>query len=205
MLPARRRTARGPSTVAIPLGLAPMRMRRACTGGGIGPTIGAGDSTAAHRSTEASAKSRPRISLLAEVPVAAGAGGIRPIPAHVHRGRRRHGIGGNDAAKDDAIEAASVVGLLNPRPDRPHDFGGVHGHGGPLRGCDTGLSGCDGDVGLPGRSGDRSLPGRDGSRSNRSVTGPDRDAPMCACDAMGSDSGAAMANRDAAGCGATSA
>ena len=46
-----RRTARGPSMVLIPLGLAPTRMRRAYTGGGIGPTLGAGDSTAAHRLT----------------------------------------------------------------------------------------------------------------------------------------------------------
>ena len=194
----------GPSTALIRLGFAPMRMRRACTDDGTGPT-GTADSTRRTRADEASAHWRRPISLLAEVPIAAGARGIRPVPAQVHRRRRRHGIGGNDAAKDDPVEAAPVVRLLNPRPDRPRDFGRIHRHGRPLRRRHMRPSGCRGDMGLLGWGGDMGLPGRDGSRSNRNLTGPDRDAPMRACDAMGSDSDAAMANRGAAGCSATSA
>jgi hypothetical protein len=39
------------------------------------------------------------IELLAEVPIAASLGGIRPIPAQVERQRRRHSSGGDEATK----------------------------------------------------------------------------------------------------------
>ena len=136
---------------------------------------------------EGQRKPHDPIALLAEVPVAARPGGIRPVPTQVKRRRRRHSIGGYDAAEYNAVEDQPVVGLLNPRPDRPHDFGGLRGHGGPPGGCGMGPS------------------GRDGSRPNRNVTGPDRDAPMCACDAVVSDVDTSMANHDATGRSATSA
>jgi hypothetical protein len=194
----------GPSTALIRLGFAPMRMRRACTDDGTGPT-GTADSTRRTRADEASAHWRRPISLLAEVPIAAGARGIRPVPAKVHRRRHRHSVGGNDAAKHDAVEAATVVRLLNPRPDRSRDFERIRRHGRPLGGRHMSPSGCHGNLGLLGWDGDVGLPGLDGSRSNRNLTGPDCHTPMCACDAMSSNSDAAMANREAAGCGATSA
>src|SRR5262245_60023597 len=131
--------------------------------------------------TRASGKSCGPIELLAEVPIAPSLRGTRPIPAQVERRRRRHGSGGNDGAQRDTVKDAPVVGLLDPRPDGPHDLGGFHGHSAAPGRRDMGLSGCD------------------GAMSNRDVTGSDRDASMSACDVTGSDVGASVSNQDVAG------
>src|SRR6266446_515093 len=52
----------------------------------------------------------PPIELLAEVPIAASLGGIRPIPAQVEGRRRRHRIGCDDGAQCDAGNNGPVVG-----------------------------------------------------------------------------------------------
>ena len=61
------------------------------------------------------------LELLAEVPIAASLGGIRPIPAQVDRRRRRHSRGGHDGAQCDTVKDGPVVGLRDPGPDGPHD------------------------------------------------------------------------------------
>jgi hypothetical protein len=128
---------------------------------------------------------RPRVArmvveLLAEVPIAATLRRIGPIPAHVDRPRRRHSIGGDDGAQCDTVKDGPVVGLLDPRPHRPHDRGGFHGHSaspahrnmGPT-GCDAPMSNCD----MPGSDRDASMSGRDVTSSDdasmpkRDVTG----------------------------------
>src|SRR6516165_2872234 len=43
------------------------------------------------------------LELLAEVPIAASLGGIRPIPAQVDRRRRRHSRSGHDGAQCDTV------------------------------------------------------------------------------------------------------
>src|SRR5258708_36151549 len=108
------------------------------------------------------------VELLAEVPIAATLRRIGPIPAHVDRPRRRHSIGGDDGAQCDTVKDGPVVGLLDPRPHRPHDCGGFHGHSaspahrnmGPT-GCDASMSNCDG----PGSDREPLVSGRDGTRS----------------------------------------
>src|SRR5262249_56463837 len=120
------------------------------------------------------------LELLAEVPIGASPGGIRPIPAQVDRRRRRHSRGGHDGAQCDTVKDGPVVGLWDPRPDGPHDRGGFHGrnaapaHGdvGPT-GCDASMSGCDVTS-----SGDASMP-------NRDVTGSAGDTSMSKCDMTG--------------------
>jgi len=84
------------------------------------------------------------LELLAEVPIAASLGGIRPIPAQVDRPRRRHSRGGHDGAQCDTVKDGPVVGLRDPRPDGPHDLGGFRGHSTALAHRDMGPSGCDG-------------------------------------------------------------
>src|SRR6516162_2778526 len=126
-------------------------------------------------------KSYGPIELLAEVPIAPSLRGTRPIPAQVERRRRRHSSGGNDGAQRDTVKDAPVIGLLDPRPDGPHDLGGFHGHSAALAHRDMGPSGCD------------------GAMSNRDVTGSGRDASTCAREVTGSHVGASMSNHDVAG------
>src|SRR5262245_12853305 len=142
--------------------------------------------------TRASGKSCGPIELLAEVPIAPSLRGTRPIPAQVERRRRRHGSGGNDGAQRDTVKDAPVVGLLDPRPDGPHDLGGFHGHSAALAHRDMGPSGCDGAM----SNRDVTGSGRDPSTCARDVTGSDRDASTCARDATGSDLGPSMSNHD---------
>src|SRR5262249_5084038 len=131
--------------------------------------------------------------LLAEVPIAAGLGRIRPIPAHVDRPRRRHSSGSHDGAQCDTVKDGPIVGLRNPRPDGPHDRSGFHSHSaaahrnmGPT-GDDASMSngdvtGSDRDASVSGRdvtsSGDASMP-------NPDVTGSDGDTSMSNCDVTG--------------------
>jgi hypothetical protein len=116
------------------------------------------------------------IELLAEVPIAASLGGIRPIPAHVERRRRRHSSGGHDGAQCDTVKDGPVVGLRDPRPDRPHNRGGFHGHSTAPAHRDVGPTGCDASI------------------SNCDVTGSDRDASMSGYDVTSSGD-ASMPNR----------
>jgi hypothetical protein len=120
------------------------------------------------------------VELLAEVPIAASLGRIGPIPAHVDRPRRRHSIGGNDGAQCDTVKDGPVVGLLDPRPHRPHDRGGFHSHSAAPAHCNMGLT------------------GGDASMSNCDVPGSDRDASMSGGDVTSSDD-ASMPNRDVTG------
>jgi len=120
------------------------------------------------------------IELLAEVPIATGLGRIGPIPAHVDRSRRRHSIGGDDGAQCDTVKDGPVVGLLDPRPHRPHDRGGLHGHSASPAHRNMGLT------------------GGDASMSNCEVPGSDRDASMPNRDVTGSD-GTSMSNCDMTG------
>jgi hypothetical protein len=120
------------------------------------------------------------LELLAEVPIAARLGGIRPIPAQVDRRRRRHSSGGDDGAQGDTVKDGPIVGLLDPWPHTPHDRGGFHSHSaahahrnmGPTS-CDASMSNCD----VPGSDRDASMPNRDvtssdnASMPNRDVTG----------------------------------
>src|SRR6266540_2039734 len=114
-------------------------------------------------SITSSARASMVVELLAKVPIAASLGRIGPIPAHVDRPRRRHSIGGDDGAQCDTVKDGPVVGLLDPRPHRPHDCGGFHGHSaspahrnmGPT-GCDASMSNCDVTS-----SDDASMPNRD--------------------------------------------
>jgi hypothetical protein len=115
--------------------------------------------------------------LLAEVPIAASLGRIGPIPAHVDRPRRRHSIGGDDGAQCDTVKDGPVVGLLDPRPHRPHDRGGFRSHSVARARRKMGPTGCD------------------ASMSNCDVPGSDRDASMSNCDVTSSDD-ASMPNRD---------
>jgi len=133
------------------------------------------------------------VELLAKVPIAASLGRIGPIPAHVDRPRRRHSIGGDDGAQCDTVKDGPVVGLLDPRPHRPHDRGGFHGHSaspahrnmGPT-GCDASMSNCD----VPGSDRDASMSGR-GVTSSGNASMPNRDVT--------SSDDASMPNRDVTG------
>src|SRR5262245_37771294 len=125
------------------------------------------------------------IELLTEVPIAPGLGRIGPIPAHVDRSRRRHSIGGDDGAQCDTVKDGPVVGLLDPRPHRPHDRGGFHGHSASPAHRNMGLT------------------GGDASMSNCEVPGSDRDASMSGCDVTSSDD-ASMPSRDVTSSDATS-
>ena len=133
------------------------------------------------------------LELLAEVPIAASLGRIRPIPAHVERRRRRHSSGGDDGAQCDTVKDGPIVGLRNPRPDGPHDRGRFHSHStaahrnmGPT-GCDASMSNCD----VPGSNRDTSMSACDVTRSdyasmpNRDVPGSDGDTPMSNSDVRG--------------------
>ena len=120
------------------------------------------------------------LELLAEVPIAAGLGGIRPIPAQVDRRRRRHSSGGDDGAQGDTVKDGPIVGLQDPRPDGPHDRGGFDGHSAAPAHCDMGPARCD------------------ASMSKCDVPGSDRDASMSGCDVTSSDD-ASMPNRDVPG------
>jgi hypothetical protein len=124
--------------------------------------------------------------LLAEVPIAAGLGRIRPISAHVDRPRRRHSSGSHDGAQCDTVKDGPIVGLRNPRPDGPHDRSGFHSHSaaayrnmGPT-GCNASMSNCD----VPGSDRNASMSGRDvtssgdASMPNRDVTGSDGHTSM---------------------------
>src|SRR5262249_5718237 len=107
----------------------------------------------------------------------ASLGRIGPMPAHVDRPRRRHSIGDNDGAQCDTVKDGPVVGLLDPRPHRPHDRGGFHSHSAAPAHCNMGLT------------------GGDASMSNCDVPGSDRDASMSGGDVTSSDD-ASMPNRD---------
>jgi hypothetical protein len=153
------------------------------------------------------------VELLAEVPIAARLGRIGPIPAQVEGWRRRHSIGGDDGAQCDTVKDGPVVGLMDPRPHRPHDRGGFHSNSdapahrnmGPT-GCDASMSNCD----VPGSDCDASVSGCDvmssddaptgcdASMSNCDVPASDRDASVSGCDVMSSDD-ASMPNRDVPG------
>jgi hypothetical protein len=143
-------------------------------------------------SITSSARASTVVELLAKVPIAASLGRIGPIPAHVDRPRRRHSIGGDDGAKCDTVKDGPVVGLLDPRPHRPHDRGGFHGHPSPAHcnmgptGCDASMSNCD----VPGSDRDASMSGRDVTSSG--------DASMPNRDVTSSDD-ASMPNRDVTG------
>src|SRR6266550_1571094 len=144
-------------------------------------------------SITSSARASMVVELLAKVPIAASLGRIGPIPAHVDRPRRRHSIGGDDGAQCDTVKDGPVVGLLDPRPHRPHDRGGFHGHSAsPARrnmgptGCDASMSNCD----VPGSDRDASMSGRDVTSSG--------DASMPNRDVTSSDD-ASMPNRDVTG------
>src|SRR5262249_13471848 len=128
--------------------------------------------------------------LLAEGPIAASLGRIGPIPAHVERRRRRHSSGGHDGAQCDTVKDGPVVGLRDPRPDRPHDRGGFHGHSAAPAHCDVGPTGCDASMSncdVPGSDRDASMSGYDvtssgdASMPNRDVTGSDGDTSMSNC------------------------
>src|SRR5258707_15203123 len=131
------------------------------------------------------------VELLAKVPIAASLRRIGPIPAHVDRPRRRHSSGGDDGAQCDTVKDGPVVGLLDPRPDGPHDRGGVHCHSFAPVHCDMGLTGCD-DASMS----NRDVPASDGdtSMSGCDVTGSNGDASMPGCDVMGSNCGASPSN-----------
>jgi len=120
------------------------------------------------------------LELLAEVPIAASLGGIRPIPAQVDRRRRRHSRGGHDGAQCDTVKDGPVVGLRDPGPDGPHDRGRFHGYSAAPAHCDMGPAGCD------------------ASMSKSDVPGSDYDTSMPACDVTGSGD-ASMPNRDVPG------
>jgi len=120
------------------------------------------------------------LELLAEVPIAASLGGIRPIPAQVDRRRRRHSRGGHDGAQCDTVKDGPVVGLRDPGPDGPHDRGRFHGYSAAPAHCDMGPAGCD------------------ASMSKSDVPGSDHDTSMPACDVTGSGD-ASMPNRDVPG------
>jgi hypothetical protein len=120
------------------------------------------------------------LELLAEVPIAASLGRIRPIPAHVDRPRRRHSSGGHDGAQCDTVKDGPVVGLRDPRPHGPHDRGHFPGHSAAPAHCDVGPAGCD------------------ASMSKCDVSGFDRDASMPGCDVTSSGD-ASMPNRDVPG------
>ena len=80
----------------------------------------------------------------------------------------------NDSAQCDAVKDGPIVGLPDPRPHRPHDRGGFHGHRAAPAHCEMGSPGCDDSV------------------SNRDLTGSDGDASMSACDVTGSDGNDSM-------------
>ena len=134
------------------------------------------------------------LELLAEVPIAASLGGIRPIPAQVDRRRRRRNRSGDDRAHGDTVKDGPIVGLRHPRPDGPHDRSGFHCHStapahgdmGPT-GCDASMPNCD----VPGSDRDASMSGcdvtssGDASMPNRDVTGSDGDTSMSDCDMTG--------------------
>jgi hypothetical protein len=134
------------------------------------------------------------IELLAEVPIAASLGGIRPIPAQVERRRRRHSSGGDDGAQGDTVKDGPIVGLRDPRPDGPLDRGGFHGHSTAPAHCDMGPTGCDASMSkcdVPGSDRDASMSGCDVTSSgdtsmpNRDVPGSDGDTSMSDCDMTG--------------------
>jgi hypothetical protein len=134
------------------------------------------------------------VELLAEVPIAASLGRIGPIPTQVDGLRRRHSIDGDDGAQCDTVKAGPVVGLLDPRPHRPHDRCGFHSHSaapahrnmGPTS-CDASMSNCD----MPGSDRDASMSScdvtsfDDASMSNRDVTASDGDTSMSNCNVAG--------------------
>ena len=120
------------------------------------------------------------VELLAEVPIAARLGRIGPIPAQVEGWRRRHSIGGDDGAQCDTVKDGPVVGLMDPRPHRPHDRGGFHSNSDAPAHRNMGPTGCD------------------ASMSNCDVPASDRDASVSGCDVMSSDD-ASMPNRDVPG------
>jgi hypothetical protein len=146
-------------------------------------------------------KSCDPIALLAEVPIAASLGEIRPIPAQVERRRCRNSRGGDDGAQCDIGNDGPVIGLPDPRPDGPHDRSGFHGHSAAPAHCDMGPTGCDASMS------NRDVPGSDGdaSMSACDVTGSDDDTSMSARDMPGSDGDASMSNCDVTGSRATSA
>src|ERR1700730_8882929 len=134
------------------------------------------------------------LELLAEVPIAAGLGRIRPIPAQVERRRRRHSSGGDDGAQGDTVKDGPIVGLRDPRPDGPLDRGGFHGHSTAPAHCDMGPTGCDASMSkcdVPGSDRDASTSGcdvtssGDASMPNRAVAGSDGDTSMSDCDMTG--------------------
>jgi hypothetical protein len=134
------------------------------------------------------------LELLAEVPIAASPGGIRPIPAQVDRRRGRHSRGGHDGAQCDTVKDGPVVGLRDPRPDGPHDRGGFHGHSAALAHCDMGPARCDASMSkcdVPGSDHDASMSAcdvtssGDASMPNRDVPGSDADSSMSDCDMTG--------------------
>ena len=131
------------------------------------------------------------LELLAEVPIAASLGGIRPIPAQIDRRRRRHSSGGHDGAQCDTVKDDPVVGLRDPWPDGPHDRGEFHGHSAAPAHCDMGPTGCD-DASMS----NRDVPASDGdtSMSGYDVTCSDGDASMSGCDVTGSNCGASPSN-----------
>ena len=134
------------------------------------------------------------LELLAEVPIAASLGGIRPIPAQVDRRRRRHSRSGHDGAQCDTVKDSPVVGLLDPRPHGPHDRGGFHSHSAAPAHCDMGPARCDASMSkcdVPGSDRDASMSARDvtssgdASMPNRDVPGSDGDTSMSDCDMTG--------------------
>jgi hypothetical protein len=134
------------------------------------------------------------LELLAEVPIAASLGRIRPIPAHVDRPRRRHSSGGHDGAQCDTVKDGPIVGLRDPRPDGPLVRGGFHGHSTAPAHCDIGPSGCDASISkcdVPGSDRDASMSGcdvtsfGDASMTNRDVPGSDADTSMSDCNMTG--------------------